>query len=312
MKMARFFLFVLVCLPLFTAYAQDGDDTETVLATIREAYTNTAAATSYAIETDDTTEQRITIHRDEQQILFTSELDASHEAVVSGSNLRGTLAYEVQQSQTVNDGEPSESSVELEVRTIVDGEQIYLDLSETPAEFRPDIPETWQRVGDRVRLPAETEYPLSDLANFINQTRFSADFAAYLVTDTVSEVELLGEDDIDGDAVTGYLLTLDLRAMLAAQAINLSDTISDTLLSEGFYESLLDSASYTLEIWIDNENSRVREQTITLEMQAADDGSGLEGDLAGSAIEFEFTQEQQLELGSFDSLGEVDAYIPLG
>ena len=309
-KFALLIPLLLIMVPLRVLAQDDG---VVNLATITDAYTLTASSSSYAIEVDENTEQTMFLARGEDELTFTSELDLSHEAQVSAGALRGQLEYEVTQSQTAGTGEPSEAAVELKFATIVDDQGVvFLNLDATAEEFRPGIPSTWQRIGDAAALPADTELPVDQLIDFINQARFDNTVSTWLTEASIIEIEELGEDDIDAVPVMGYRVTLDFREALAAQDLDLAAVLGNDVFSEEGINTLLDSADYSLEVWISTEDGRVREHTITLDLSGALGEGDLIGQLSDATLNYDYSFEQNIELSGFDVPYIIGLYPRIG
>jgi hypothetical protein len=297
-------------LPL-QVFAQD--DGPTSLIVITDAYTLTASSTSYVIEVDESTEQTMFLARGEDELTFTSELDLSHEAQVNAGALRGQLEYDVSQSQTVGEGDPSEATVELKFATIVDDQGvIFLNLDATAEELHPGIPTTWQRIGEAATLPADTQLPVDQLITFINHARFDNNVSTWLTEASVIEIEELGEDDIDDVPVVGYRVTLNLREALAAQGLDLTAILGNDVFSESGVNTLLDGADYSLEVWISTEDGRMCEHTITLELSGALGEGDLTGELSDAMLNYDYAFEQNIELSGFDASYIIGAYPRIG
>lgn len=301
-------LFIILPLPVLAQ-----DDGEVNLTTITDAYALTASSTSYTIVVDENTAQTMLLARGEDELSFISELDVSHEAQVNDGALRGQLEYEVSQSQIVGVDEPSEAAVELKFAAIVDDQGVvFLNLDATAEELRPGIPSTWQRIGEMATLPADTELPVDQLVDFINQARFENPISIWLTEASIIEIEELGEDDIDDVPVMGYRVTLDLREALAAQGLDLTAVLGNDVFSEAGINTLLDSTDYSLEVWISTEDGRVREHTITLELAGALGEGDLTGELSDATLNYDYAFEQNIELSGFDVPYVIGAYPRIG
>lgn len=313
MKLRRTFVFVLLLSFMLPLHTLAQDDSAASLTTIQDAYALTASSTSYAIEIDENTEQTMFLTRGEDELKFTSESDIAHEAVVNSNTVRGQLEYEVSQSQTVGDGEPSEAEVDLKFATIVDAEGVvFLNLDDTTEELRPGLPSSWQRVGEAATLPSNTELPIDQLVTFIEQARFSDNVTSWLTEISVIEINDLGEDEIDDIPVIGYSVTLDFREVLAAQDLELEAVLGNDVFSEAALSTLLDGANYTFEVWISVDDGRVREHSITLEISGELAEGDLTGELADATLNYDYVFEQNIELAGFDIPYLIRAYPRIG
>jgi hypothetical protein len=313
MELRRTLVVVLLLSVMLPLHALAQDDNAARLTTIQDAYSLTASSTSYAIEIDENTEQTMFLMRGEDELIFTSELDIAHEAMVNAGAVRGQLEYEVSQSQTVGDGEPSEADVELKFTTIVDDQGVaFLNLDDTTEELRSGLPANWQRVGDTALLPADTDLPVDQLIDFVSEVRFDDSINTWLTEDSVIEIEALGEDDIDDIPVEGYHVTLDLQEALAAQGMDITTVVGNDVFSESGLQTLLDGANYSLEVWISTGDGRVREHTILLQLAGALGEGDLTGDLSDAELNYDYVFEQNIELTGYDIPYSIGAYPRIG
>ena len=312
MKLTRLSLLmflIVALLPMGFSAAQDGGDDETTLAYIINAYGTTASVDGYRIEWDEETDYELTLSQDNNTLLVESSLEISKEATSHMGNIEAVLEYTSDQAQTLNDDEPMAGEVELNVAAIVADGQTYINFDETATEYRVGLPEGWQLVTDELLLPNEAQLSSAELTALVSDVLLpTADMMAWL-NGNVLAIEELGEDEKEGYAVRGYLLTLDFAGMLTAQGVDVASLLGeDALLPAAVIKSIENNTVYTLEVWITTDTNFVVEHIITWEYAGSFAAGTFDGDLAEATLTLELTQEQTLTLSDF--AGEFDITAP--
>lgn len=308
--------------------SQDTSTTGTINATplsgdlataLTTAYQNTAALQSYAAQWDGSTSQSTQLKQGDSLYIVSTELTSLQTAEIEGESTSSSVTQTVAQGQTVvtqalvqgaSLPEPVLSSqLELKASVVsIDG-QVYINLDETAPEYRAGLPEGWQEVQDDMALGGDDPVTLADVTASLENVRMDAtSLQGLLNTTVVISAEALPDDELNGQAMKRYLLTLNFVEAMNALGQDPSAMLGDLELSEAALNELLSKAAYTIEVWVGAEDETVYRHVITLSLNAELDEQAVGTDLGRSEITFSHNQTDTLTLSDLNA--DFDIRVP--
>lgn len=314
----KHFVWIIVALllgmPMLHAQAQD--DLQATLDTLTTAYQNSVTLTSYAAQWDSTTLQNTQLVQGDTVYIISMEIVETQTAQIDGASSGSSINQRVAQGQLVVPG-PLESGAPLpEIEMIpqleltaalvsIDG-RVFINLDETAPSYRAGLPEGWQEIQEGMVLGGNGVVSLTEVASLLDRVRLDA-MPTLLNTTVVQSAESL-PDELDGQIMNHYLLTLNAAEAMAALEQDASALLGDLELSDEAVSALLDEAVYTLEVWVGVDDQRVHRQTITLSLESALDSKTFGGDLGGAAVTIIHHQSETLTLSDLNA--EFDIQMP--
>jgi type II secretory pathway pseudopilin PulG len=306
-------------LPLMPSALAQEDETQATLDRIAVAYRNAAALESYAAQASAELRREVRLSEGDNTLIVTTEMTTAQSAEVQGDDLSSTVEQILEQTQTLLDEplpegadlpEPNlTSTLELNAQLIrVDG-QLYLNLDDTSPEYRVGVPEGWQAVTDTAAIASEAQATLDALQAALENVQVDAEaVAALLNTTVVTTLEPLEDGELDGQVMQRYLLTLNMAEVAQAQNLDLAAMMDeDASLSQAVLDSLVNTAVYTLEVWIGADDQTLHQHVISFAIQGDFPPGALEGDLSGSAFKLDYLQSNTLSLSNFNGQFEIAA-----
>lgn len=305
-----------IVIPKFQVQAQD--DTQVRLDALTTAYQNTAAVSSYMAQWDSLTSQSTQLVQGDTVYIISTEIVESQTAQIDGASTSSSLTRVITQGQIVlteplGSGAPlpdMELTPQLELAASVvsiDGD-VFINLDETAPEYRAGLPEGWQEVLDGMALGGNGTVSLTDVATSISHVRLNS-ISALLNSTVVKSAELLPDDELEGQTMNHYLLTLNAAEAMAALGQDASALLGDLELSEEAVSALLEGAVYKLEVWVGADDQTVYRQTMTLSLESALDSKTFGSDLGGAAVTITHYQSETLTLSDLNA--EFDIEMPL-
>ncbi len=298
---------LLLGIPMLRVQAQD--DLQTTLDMLTTAYQNSATLSSYAAQWDSTTSQSTQLVQGDTVYIISMEIVESQTAQIDGASSGSSINQRVAQGQLVVPG-PLESGAPLpEIEMIpqleltaalvsIDG-RVFINLDETAPEYRAGLPEGWQEIQEGLALADNGTVSLTEVASLLEHVRLDM-MPALLNTTIVQSVESL-PDELDGQTMNHYLLTLNAAEAMAALGQDASAMLGDLELSEEAVSALLDEAVYTLEVWVGADDQTVHRQTMTLSLESALDSKTFGSDLGGAAVTITHYQSETLTLSDLNA-----------
>lgn len=151
---------------------------------------------------------------------------------------------------------------------------------------------------------------LTNVATSLDRVRMDAvKMMALLNPAVVKSAETLTDDELDGQVMTRYLLTLDTALAMAATGQDASALLGDLELSEAAVAALLDATVYTLEVWVGVDDQMVYRQITTLNLDSVLDSVSFGSDLGGAAVTISHHQSDTLTLSELNA--DFDIRMPL-
>ncbi|MBI5931692.1 MAG: hypothetical protein HY862_20450 [Chloroflexi bacterium] len=319
MNKKQLFLMVMVLVggvmsPILTAHAQD--DLQTTLDTLTTAYQNAAALQSYAAQWDGTTSESTQLSEGDNLYIVSTQITSAQTAQIEGANTSSSVTQTVTQGQIVVtkplvEGaalpEPTlASQLELKASLVsIDG-RVFINLDETAPEYRAGLPEGWQEVRDGVALGVNGTVSLTDVAASLDNVRMDATSVLALLNPTVvKSAEALPDDELNGQAMKRYLLTLNLAEAMTALGQDASALLGDLELSDEAVSALLSGATYTVEVWVGADDQTVYRHVITLNLNSELDGKSFGSDLGGATVKISHNQSDTLTLSELNADFEI-------
>jgi hypothetical protein len=310
--MNKKYLFLLGLILIFGALSpthqpvQAQDDLQTTLDTINLAYTNAAALQSYAAQWNGETAQTTRLSEGENSYIVATTVETTQSAQIEGANISSSVEQAVNQGQTLAEGGAEATgpnlASELELNAdlvLIDG-RVFINLDATSPEFRAGLPEGWQEARAGVALGINSSVSLMDIAASLDNVQLDAQaISALLNSTTVTSVEALEDDELDGQAMQRYLLTLNYAEVMKGQDV--AALLGDFEVSEETLNTLLSGATYTIEVWIGVDDQTVHQQVITFNLTG-------EFDAGGVIINVNHEQADTLTLSEFNS--DFDISVP--
>ncbi|MBZ0318207.1 MAG: hypothetical protein K8L91_17435 [Anaerolineae bacterium] len=292
------------------------DDLQATLDMLTTAYQNTAAVSGYTAQWDSLTSQSTQLVQGDTVYIISMGIVEFQTAQIEGANTSSSISQSVAQGQIVVPG-PLESGaplpeiemipqLELTVALVsIDG-RVFINLDETAPPYRAGLPEGWQEIQEGIALGDNGTVSLTEVASSLEHVRLDM-MPALLNTTVVQSAESL-PDELDGQTMNHYLLTLNAAEAMAALGQDASALLGDLELSEEAGSALLEGAVYTLEVWVGADDQRVYRQTMTLSLESALDSKTFGSDLGGAAVTITHHQSETLTLSDLNS--EFDIQMP--
>ncbi len=307
---------VLLGMPIFQARAQD--DLQATLDLLTAAYQHSAAVPSYAAQWDSTISQSTQLTQGDTVYVISTEITESQTAQIVGTNTSSTVIQRITQGQMVVPGQSGAPLPEIEMMPqlelegaliAVDG-GVFVNLDDTAPEYRAGLPGGWQEVLDGTALGGNGTVSLTNVATSLDRVRMDAvKMMALLNPAVVKSAEVLTDDELDGQVMTRYLLTLDTALAMAATGQDASALLGDLELSEAAVAALLDATVYTLEVWVGADDQMVYRQITTLNLDRVLDSVSFGSDLGGAAVTISHHQSDTLTLSELNA--DFDIRMPL-
>ena len=305
---------IALLIPVLSTHAQDdGGSNQDTLDLIITAYQNTAVTTSYIANSSEETDQSISLQEGDVLFVIRASVESEAEAQISGDNGSATIAIDIEQSQEFS-ADPSadseileDSEAELEAQLISIGDDLFVNMDETNSDYRVGVTEGWQMVvGDVQILSAQLDgdgeqisdgfVSIENLNAAFNNARLDVDAVLPLLDlNLITQIEILDDDEIEEQVMQRYLLTFEAATVL--DQLEFDPSISE--LPDEIIETLINSATYSLEVWIGADDQLVRQQIFTLELDGEFPSGTLDGDLSNVDLTFTYTMTQSLELRAF-------------
>lgn len=307
-------LVIVLIFPVLSIYAQDdGGSSQDTLDLIITAYQNTAVTTSYMANSSEEIDQSISLQEGDVLFVIRTSIESEAEAQMSGDNGSATIAIDIEQSQEFSTDPSAESEIledteaELEAQIVRIGSELFINMDETNSDYRVGVTEGWQMVGGDVQiLSAQLDgdgeqisdglVSIDNLNSAFNNARLDIDAVLPLLDlNLITQIEVLDDDESDEQIIHRYLLTFE--AATALNQLEFDPSISE--LPDEIIESLINSATYSLEVWIGVDDQLVRQQIFTLELDGEFRSGTLDGDLSNVDLTYTYTMTQSLELSAF-------------
>lgn len=291
---------------LFHRQAQAQDDLQATLDTVSSAYTNAAALQSYAAQWNGTTEQTTRLSEGENSYIVATTVETTQSAQIEGANISSSVEQTVNQGQTFAEGDAEvatpnlASELELNADLVLIDGRVFINLDATSPEFRAGLPEGWQEARAGVALGINSSVSLMDIAASLDNVRLDTAAVSGLLNSTiVTSAESLADDELEGQAMKRYLLTLNYAEVMKGQ--DAAALLGDFELSEETLNTLLSGATYTIEVWVGVDDQTVHQQVITFNLTG-------EFDAGGVIINVNHQQTDTLTLSEFNS--DFDISVP--
>ncbi len=309
---------ILLGTPIFQAQAQD--DLQATLDLLTAAYQHSAAVPSYTAQWDSTISQSTQLAQGDSVYVISTEITESQTAQIEGANTSSIVIQRITQGQMVVPG-PLESGaplpeiemtpqLELEGALIAVDGGVFVNLDDTAPEYRAGLPGGWQEVQDGTALGGNGTVSLNNVATSLDRVRMDAVKMMALLNPAVAKsAEALTDDELDGQVMKRYLLTLDTALAMAAMGQDASALLGDLELSEAAVGTLLNAAVYTLEVWVGADDQTVYRQITTLNLDRVLDSVSFGSDLGGAAVTISHHQSDTLTLGEINA--DFDIRMPL-
>ncbi len=336
----RFFIALLWVVSLLVVIAphpiaaQDGDPdnaiVEALLAQLRGAYSNTATQTSYLVNTADTTTQTTSVRRFQsgtylmdiqifESYVNTQTFETSAEATVVEDGLAATFSMEITQIQglgfeyvrqgtVLSSPQDTNDSVELDLQLVQSGSETYINTDATDVEFREGLPMGWRLLGtDETPILTNATVTNQQVSEAVDGLRFTANAAAMqnlLQVGLVNNIDILEDDEIEGQAVRRYRITFDGEAALTVLGLDYEQALAD--LGAAANQAVPNATptiniSYVVELAVAPDTNLIYEQTITLTIEG----------LFSSSINNAAYLLVQTNTKSYNGFGETYALQPL-
>ncbi len=311
-------LFALLAAPWVVSAQADTQALRDELITV---YQNTNAIESYRLEAEDELEQQIVFSQPSSQVfmmdvevsdafIITLAIETTTTAEVNAADLSATISTAVEQEQglgnfyemddeTLSIPEGPKDEAEIEAQFILLDNTLYINLDETKSDYRAGVPEGWQVVGNETLVLTDTLISIDDLMTALNNARFDATRILDLLNtdDAIQTIETLDDDEIDGQAMQRYFVTLDAAA--AVQTLGLDMTALTADVPSAAIDTLISNATYTIEVWVGADDQLVHQQIIAFSMNETFAPGTLDGAPEDAAVTYTYTQTNTLQLTDF-------------
>lgn len=322
-------LSILILLPQLSLAQDDGDQpldpaVAALLSQIRDAYTTTAAQESYQIEIEDESTQSASVRRFVSGtylmdvLIYESYVNAKTlttdtlAMVESGGvDVSATFDIGVEQSQglgfeyvrldeVVSQPEDRDTEVDVQMQLLTQDGNSFINTDATAPEFRVGVPMGW-RAFDAESTPISSDSNLTqeDLLQAIlgfQLETIAANAQLILQPEIVVGIDILEDDEVNGEVTRQYQITFDGEAALRELGIDVDQVMSalQSLSSDVVPTAqAMVNVDYRMTLSIGVETQLVYSQSTILNLNSQADGDG------GSSAVYTLSRSNEVSLSRF-------------